>query len=82
MAQIIWKLPNGEIAITTLVEAADHAEEAGRLLEAGLIPAEWSIDHVRGDDDHFEIADPDFFPALTTRDFKIVVDMPLSLIHI
>ena len=75
MTQIIWKLPDGEIAITTLVEASDPEKEAKRLVEAGLIAGDWQTDHIRDSDNHFEIADPDFFAALTTADGEIVIDM-------
>lgn len=75
MTQIIWKLPAGGIAITTLVDAANAEAEAAKLLETGLIDAGWQVDHVRDDDHHFEITDPAFFDALTTEDGEIVTDM-------
>lgn len=75
MTQIIWKLPSGSIAITTLVDATDAQEEAAKLLETGLIAADWAVDHVRDDDNHYEVDDVQFFGALTTNDGKIVTDM-------
>lgn len=75
MAQIIWKLPSGGIAITTLVDATDAKAEAAKLLENGLVAADWTVDHVRDDEHHFVVEDVAFFEALTAGDGQITLDM-------
>lgn len=75
MTQIIWKQPDGQIAITTLHEATDADAEAIRLVENGLVPSEWTIDHVRDDDRHYTIDDMRFFSALTATGSDIKIDM-------
>lgn len=75
MTQIIWKLPDGGIAITALVEATDAEAEAAKLLESCLVGAGWTVDHIRDDDHHYAVEDWTFFDALTTADGDIVINM-------
>lgn len=56
MTQIIWKKPDDSRAVTTLVEATDAYAEAAKLQQAELVPADWSIERVLGDDEHVDVA--------------------------
>ncbi|WP_298165141.1 hypothetical protein [Novosphingobium sp.] len=75
MTQIIWKLSSGGIAITQLVDATDAESEAAKLLEAGLVAADWTVDHIRNDENHYIVDDALFFGALTANGGEIVIDM-------
>lgn len=78
MTQIIWAKPDGQIAITTLHEATDPHDEAQRLIETGLVPNDWAVNHILADGDHHVIENPMFFPALSLKDGQIVLDMDLA----
>lgn len=41
MSNIIWKMADGHIAVTTLVEAEGAKEHAQELLRRGDLPADW-----------------------------------------
>lgn len=44
MSNIIWKQPNGTLAVTSILDGSHPLEHAGLLQRRGDIPADWSLE--------------------------------------
>ena len=64
MAQIVWAMPSGQIAITTLVEATDAQAEAKKLLKGKMLPKGWVATQFRDDDSHVKVDYPMLFAGM------------------